>query len=86
MVDLSAYGFTTAADAKAFAAHVSDDVVFTFSAGNVLTIENLTMAQLADADFILLSTGSCRSKPPTGAATSSTSAASSWRHGRHILS
>lgn len=52
-IDLAAFGFADAAAAKAFAAQAGADVVFTFAAGNVLTVGNITLAQLTSADFIL---------------------------------
>lgn len=52
-IDLSAFGFANAVEAKAFASNVSGDVVFTFSTENVLTIDNISRSDLSGADFIL---------------------------------
>jgi Ca2+-binding RTX toxin-like protein len=52
-IDLRSFGFDTVTEAKSYAADVAGDVVFTFVSGAVLTIENMTRAQLAAADLIL---------------------------------
>ena len=52
-INLSAYGFASAAAAKAFAVQDGADVVFTFAAGNVLTVDGITLAQLTAFDLIL---------------------------------
>lgn len=52
-LDLSAFGFVSAAQARSHAVNVAGDVVFTFSAGNVLIVDNISRAQLTGDDFIL---------------------------------
>lgn len=52
-IDLSAFNFANATEARSYAANVAGDVVFTFAPDNVLTVENTTKAQLTGVDFIL---------------------------------
>ena len=52
-INLAAYGFASALAAKAFAVQDGAGVVFTFAPGNVLTVDNMTLAQFTGADFIL---------------------------------
>lgn len=53
-INLATYSFASAAAAKAFAVQDGANVVFTFAPGNVLTVDNVTLAQLTNADFILV--------------------------------
>ena len=52
-IDLTGFGFANVAAVRAFGANGSGGVVFTFAGGSVLTIENVTRAQLTADDFIL---------------------------------
>ncbi len=52
-IDLSSFGFADAEAALAFAVQSGRNVVFTFTPDNVLTVDNITLAQFTDADFIL---------------------------------
>ena len=52
-VDLTDFNFTNANAAKVFATQVGANVVFDFGGGDVLTINNILMAQLTNVDFIL---------------------------------
>ena len=51
-IDLSAYGFATVTIARTFLADVGGNLIFTNGA-DVLTIENMTKAQITAADLIL---------------------------------
>ena len=56
-LDLRDFGFTSVAQAQGFAAQVGPDVVYTFDTGpgptaEVLTVENITIAALADDIFV----------------------------------
>ncbi|NJM30097.1 MAG: calcium-binding protein, partial [Rhizobiales bacterium] len=52
-IDLTSYDFANANVAKSFAAQVGANVVFNFGAGDILTVNNITLAQLTGVDFIL---------------------------------
>ena len=52
-VNLAGFGFTSASQAKTFAIQDGANVVFTLAPGNVLTVDNMTLAQFGNADFIL---------------------------------
>lgn len=53
IIDLSAFGFATVQEAKAFASNVNAHVVFDFAGGEQLIVEDMSMAQLT-ADNILI--------------------------------
>jgi Ca2+-binding RTX toxin-like protein len=52
-IDLTAFGFASVAEARAFAANVGSDVVFTFAGGEVLIVEDITKVQLTSFDILV---------------------------------
>ena len=52
MIDLTAYGFMDAADAKTFAAQVGANVVFTFSLSDRLTVNGVLLGDLDDTNVL----------------------------------
>ena len=53
LIDLSAFGFASAGEARQQATNQAGDVLFDFGGGDTLLVENITRAQLTGADFIL---------------------------------
>jgi Ca2+-binding RTX toxin-like protein len=52
-IDLTSYDFANVNVAKSFATQAGANVVFDFGAGDTLTVNNITLAQLTSVDFIL---------------------------------